>query len=209
MNLVLNRSGLKGTSSSTARSFAGYGQRLSGPKVGAIAVLSPRQERRACGNRDGSQSRRKSHAAFGQSQQPRCRGKLSAQPRHRLCLADELSGKLNDEYYAPAFPACGCVFPSCAGKIGTALFHEGAAALLIIAARETALDHFGAARKIARRLVLRQFTDDKFCRCDGERCIGGNRIRIAPRECFDFAVRNDTIDKSHEHSPRRHRTDVR
>jgi uncharacterized protein (TIGR02594 family) len=40
MNLVLNRSGLKGTSSSTARSFAGYGQRLSGPKVGAIAVLS-------------------------------------------------------------------------------------------------------------------------------------------------------------------------
>jgi uncharacterized protein (TIGR02594 family) len=40
MNLVLNRSGLKGTSSSTARSFAGYGQRLPGPKVGAIAVLS-------------------------------------------------------------------------------------------------------------------------------------------------------------------------
>ena len=40
MNLVLNRSGLKGTSSSTARSFASYGQRLSGPKVGAIAVLS-------------------------------------------------------------------------------------------------------------------------------------------------------------------------
>jgi uncharacterized protein (TIGR02594 family) len=40
MNLVLNRSGLKGTSSSTARSFASYGQRLPGPKVGAIAVLS-------------------------------------------------------------------------------------------------------------------------------------------------------------------------
>lgn len=40
MNLVLNRSGLKGTSSSMARSFASYGQRLSGPKVGAIAVLS-------------------------------------------------------------------------------------------------------------------------------------------------------------------------
>jgi uncharacterized protein (TIGR02594 family) len=40
LNLVLKRSGLQGTSSSAARSFAGYGQRLSGPKVGAIAVLA-------------------------------------------------------------------------------------------------------------------------------------------------------------------------
>lgn len=40
MNLVLQRSGMKGTSSSTAKSFIGYGQRLSGPKVGAIAVIS-------------------------------------------------------------------------------------------------------------------------------------------------------------------------
>lgn len=40
MNLVLQRSGMKGTSSSMAKSFIGYGQRLSGPKVGAIAVIS-------------------------------------------------------------------------------------------------------------------------------------------------------------------------
>lgn len=40
MNLVLTRSGLQGTSSSMAKSFASYGQRLPGPKVGAIAVLS-------------------------------------------------------------------------------------------------------------------------------------------------------------------------
>lgn len=40
MNLVLNRSGLEGTSSSMARSFASYGRRLPGPRVGAIAVLA-------------------------------------------------------------------------------------------------------------------------------------------------------------------------
>jgi uncharacterized protein (TIGR02594 family) len=40
LNLVLTRSGLQGTSSSMAQSFASYGQRLSGPKVGAIAVIS-------------------------------------------------------------------------------------------------------------------------------------------------------------------------
>jgi uncharacterized protein (TIGR02594 family) len=40
LNLVLQRSGMKGTSSSMAGSFASYGQRLSGPRVGAIAVIS-------------------------------------------------------------------------------------------------------------------------------------------------------------------------
>jgi uncharacterized protein (TIGR02594 family) len=40
MNLVLKKSGMQGTSSSMAKSFASYGQRLSGPKVGAIAVIS-------------------------------------------------------------------------------------------------------------------------------------------------------------------------
>jgi uncharacterized protein (TIGR02594 family) len=40
LNLVLQRSGMKGTSSSTARSFAAYGERISGPRVGAIAVIS-------------------------------------------------------------------------------------------------------------------------------------------------------------------------
>jgi len=40
MNMVLERSGHKGTGSDMARSFASYGQRLSGPQVGAIAVMS-------------------------------------------------------------------------------------------------------------------------------------------------------------------------
>jgi uncharacterized protein (TIGR02594 family) len=39
MNMVLERSGLHGTGSDLARSFAGYGQRVSGPQVGAIAVM--------------------------------------------------------------------------------------------------------------------------------------------------------------------------
>jgi uncharacterized protein (TIGR02594 family) len=39
MNFVLKRIGLSGTSSDLAQSFASYGHRLSGPKVGAIAVM--------------------------------------------------------------------------------------------------------------------------------------------------------------------------
>jgi len=42
MNMVLQRSGHKGTGSDMARSFASYGQRISGPQVGAIAVMSRR-----------------------------------------------------------------------------------------------------------------------------------------------------------------------
>ena len=40
MNMVLTRSGHRGTGSDMARSFASYGQRISGPQVGAIAVMS-------------------------------------------------------------------------------------------------------------------------------------------------------------------------
>jgi uncharacterized protein (TIGR02594 family) len=42
MNMVLQHSGLHGTGSDMARSFAGYGQRVSGPQVGAIAVMGRR-----------------------------------------------------------------------------------------------------------------------------------------------------------------------
>lgn len=42
MNMVLQRSGYRGTGSDMARSFAGYGQRVSGPQVGAIAVMGRR-----------------------------------------------------------------------------------------------------------------------------------------------------------------------
>jgi uncharacterized protein (TIGR02594 family) len=42
MNLVLQRSGYRGTGSDLARSFASYGQRVSGPQIGAIAVMARR-----------------------------------------------------------------------------------------------------------------------------------------------------------------------
>jgi uncharacterized protein (TIGR02594 family) len=42
MNLVLQRTGFHGTGSDMAASFAHYGQRVSGPQVGAIAVMGRR-----------------------------------------------------------------------------------------------------------------------------------------------------------------------
>ena len=40
MNLVLERTGHRGTGSNFALSFARYGRRLSGPQVGAVAVMA-------------------------------------------------------------------------------------------------------------------------------------------------------------------------
>jgi len=40
MNMVLEKSGRRGTGSNMANSFANYGSRVSGPQVGAIAVMS-------------------------------------------------------------------------------------------------------------------------------------------------------------------------
>jgi uncharacterized protein (TIGR02594 family) len=42
MNLVLQRTGHRGTGSDMANSFAGYGQRVSGPQFGAIAIMGRR-----------------------------------------------------------------------------------------------------------------------------------------------------------------------
>jgi uncharacterized protein (TIGR02594 family) len=42
MNLVLQRSGFHGTGSDMASSFARYGERVSGPQIGAIAVMGRR-----------------------------------------------------------------------------------------------------------------------------------------------------------------------
>jgi uncharacterized protein (TIGR02594 family) len=42
MNMVLQHAGLHGTGSDMARSFASYGQRVSGPQIGAIAVMGRR-----------------------------------------------------------------------------------------------------------------------------------------------------------------------
>jgi uncharacterized protein (TIGR02594 family) len=40
MNMVLQNTGHRGTGSDKASSFAGYGRRISGPQVGAIAVMN-------------------------------------------------------------------------------------------------------------------------------------------------------------------------
>ena len=42
MNMVLQRAGYHGTGSDMARSFASYGHRVSGPQIGAIAVMGRR-----------------------------------------------------------------------------------------------------------------------------------------------------------------------
>ncbi len=42
MNMVLQHSGYRGTGSDMARSFTNYGQRVSGPQAGAIAVMGRR-----------------------------------------------------------------------------------------------------------------------------------------------------------------------
>jgi uncharacterized protein (TIGR02594 family) len=42
MNMVLQHTGYRGTGSDLARSFANYGQRVSGPQIGAIAVMGRR-----------------------------------------------------------------------------------------------------------------------------------------------------------------------
>jgi len=42
MNLVLERTGHRGSGSDLARSFTSYGRRVSGPQVGAIAVIGRR-----------------------------------------------------------------------------------------------------------------------------------------------------------------------
>jgi uncharacterized protein (TIGR02594 family) len=42
MNMVLEKTGHKGTGSAMANSFASYGTRVSGPQVGAIAVMGRR-----------------------------------------------------------------------------------------------------------------------------------------------------------------------
>jgi uncharacterized protein (TIGR02594 family) len=39
MNFVLERTGRRGSGSDLARSFASYGHRVSGPQIGAIAVM--------------------------------------------------------------------------------------------------------------------------------------------------------------------------
>ncbi len=67
MNMVLERSGHRGTGSDMARSFASYGQRVSGPQVGAIAVMTQGTPRRPC--RRGQRHRRPGQSDRGLRQQ--------------------------------------------------------------------------------------------------------------------------------------------
>ena len=93
MNMVLQQSGYRGTGSDMANSFASYGQRVSGPQVGAIAVMSARPPRRPCRHHHRHRWIGKSDHDLGQQRQPRPRSADLARPD--LCLrdADGLSGR--------------------------------------------------------------------------------------------------------------------
>src|SRR5690606_32873137 len=123
--------------------------------------------------------------------------KVFARPDLCVCLADDLiSAERNHQTPANSgsrafcFAAAGT---SIAGEYRLALFEERAAALLVIAAREAALDHFGAAREVALRLILRQLADNELRRRDGERRVGGNRLGVVAREGLDLGIRHSAI----------------
>jgi uncharacterized protein (TIGR02594 family) len=83
MNMVLQHSGYRGTGSDLARSFASYGQRVSGPQIGAIAVMG----RRGGGGHVGVVS---GIDAGGNPIVGSGRRRFRARPDLRLCDADEL-----------------------------------------------------------------------------------------------------------------------
>ena len=84
INLVLERTGYRGTRSRLARSFASYGTRVAGPQVGSIAVMSRRGPAASSvpGGHVGVGQRcrpeRQSDHHLRQPQQARCRGGVSA-----------------------------------------------------------------------------------------------------------------------------------
>ncbi len=90
MNFVLQRSGHKGTGSDMARSFAGYGQRISGPQVGAHRGHEP-PWRWSCRHRQRHRCQRQSDCDLRQSRSPRRRIDLLARANLRLRHADELT----------------------------------------------------------------------------------------------------------------------
>ena len=93
MNMVLQQSGYRGTGSDMANSFASYGQRVSGPQVGAIAVMTRGRRGGHVGIITGIDAIGQSDHDFGQQRQPRPRSADLARPD--LCLrdADGLSGR--------------------------------------------------------------------------------------------------------------------
>ena len=90
MNMVLTRSGHRGTGSDMARSFASYGQRISGAAGRRYRGDVARPPRRACRHRQRHRSERQPDRDLRQSRPPRRRGGLSAVARLRLRHANEL-----------------------------------------------------------------------------------------------------------------------
>jgi len=93
MNFVLQRIGYRGTGSDMASSFASYGHRLWGPRVGAIAVMTR-------GNKGGTRRRRqrlrsqwRSHHHLWESKWAGWRWDLS--PRTHLCLCDTVTREMD------------------------------------------------------------------------------------------------------------------
>lgn len=82
MNMVLEKSGRRGTGSNMANSFANYGSRVSGPQVGAIAVMSRGKRGGHVGIVSGLEG--KSDCDFRQLQPPCRRVGNSARPYLRL-----------------------------------------------------------------------------------------------------------------------------
>ena len=92
-NMVLQHSGYRGTGSDMASSFAKYGQRVSGPQVGAIAVMSRGRRGGHVGIITGVDASGQSDHDLGQQRQPCPRGPGVARPDLRLRHADELSDR--------------------------------------------------------------------------------------------------------------------
>jgi hypothetical protein len=87
MNMVLEKTGHRGTGSDLAASFAHYGQRVSGPQVGAIAVMS-----RHGGGHVGIRHRRPGQSDHDLRQQPQPRAGSTGVARSNLRVCDaELS----------------------------------------------------------------------------------------------------------------------
>ena len=99
MNMVLERSGHRGTGSNLARSFASYGQRVSGPQVGAIAVMAAAAVMSASSRH---RCARQPDHHFGQLSAPRCGSDLFARPHLRLRHADVTARSLNPRPVAPS-----------------------------------------------------------------------------------------------------------
>ena len=91
MNMVLQHTGYRGTGSDMANSFASYGQRVSGPQVGAIAVMTRGRGGGHVGIITGIDAQGQPDHDLRQQRQPRQGSADLARPDLCLCDADELT----------------------------------------------------------------------------------------------------------------------